>query len=106
MQTGEKDKIITIQNFTVTELPSGQETKSWTDEIDLFANVNYKEGAEGFEAKQKVATDMVVFTVYKVSEITAQKRVKFEDKFYEIMNVTPTPDGFDYEIQAKTKDNW
>jgi len=110
MLTGQLNKQITIQQFDVTELESGQETKEWTDLITLFANVDYKRGSERYEGKstsgQLVATQKMVVTIYnRVATFNEQNRIKFEDNLYDIVSITPIDNDFYLEIEVKKRDN-
>jgi SPP1 family predicted phage head-tail adaptor len=110
MQTGQLNKQITIQQFEVTELESGQEVKEWTDLITLFANIDYKKGSERFEGKnvsgQLVATQKMVVTIYnRVATFNEQNRIMFENNLYAIVSITPIDNDFYLELEVKKRDN-
>lgn len=110
MLTGQLNKLVTIQQFTITQLPSGQESKQWTDLIQLFANVDYKKGTEKIEGKsnsgQLVATQKMIVTIYnRVATFNEQNRIKFENNLYDIVSITPIDNEFYLEIEVKKRDN-
>lgn len=106
MITGQLDTIIEVHSWTVTKKASGQEVKSYTKLIELFANVRHVTGKEGYQADQKVAESEIVFTIYdRVATIDEQMIVKHDSEFYEILAITPDRSKFYLELHTKKRDN-
>jgi hypothetical protein len=106
MQIGNLDKYVSLYSATATTSASGQEKLVPTLEIALFANVNYKEGAEGYQANQKTATRNVIFTVHNIlASRTTLRWILFEGLYYSVESVTPIEDDFYLQIVATAIDN-
>lgn len=107
MQLGQLNKEITLYTGSITTLSSGQKQVNYTEEITVFANVEYKQGGETFEADQKVATSEVIFTIHNViTNLSKQRKVVFNGESYEVNRIYPTTQNeFFLVIECKNRDN-
>lgn len=107
MQLGQLNKVISLYSATYSTLSSGQKQETFTVEYStLFANVNYKEGAEAYEASQRVASNVIVFTCHNIlSDYTTRRKVLYDGVYYAVHRIIPVEDDVYMEITCKTRDN-
>jgi SPP1 family predicted phage head-tail adaptor len=106
MITGKLDTLIEVWNPTKTRRSSGQEVRTYTKLIELFAAVDYMGGVEKSEAYQKVSEINCMFTVYnRVASITEEMLVRYNSIYWEVLSVLPDKSRFYLEIVCKKRDN-
>lgn len=106
MRTGQLDTLIELYAPTETKRTGGQLLKSYAKTVDLFANIDYKTGAEGFESDQKVSVTNITVTIYdRVATINDQYLIKLSNVFYEIRNIIPDKTRFYLEMVCSKRDN-
>jgi SPP1 family predicted phage head-tail adaptor len=90
IRAGELDKRITIQSYTTTQNSYGEETKSWSDLVTVWAAVEPLQGRE-YWAAQKVNAELTVqFRIRYRAGITPKMRVYYDSRyFYIISGVNP-----------------
>jgi SPP1 family predicted phage head-tail adaptor len=106
MQIGQLNKQITLYTASTTTLSSGQKQVSFTEEITVFANVEYMGGGESYEADQKVADNRVVFTIHNtITDLSKQRKVVYDSEDYEVTRIYPVEDDYFLKIEARVRDN-
>ena len=107
MQLGALNKQITLYTTSETTLASGQKQVQFTEEITLFANIEYKSGGEATEAGQKVASENVIFTIHNViTNLNKQRKLVYNGESYEITRIIPDHHHeFFLKIECKVRDN-
>ena len=68
-QAGELDRRITIQSFTTSTDSFGEVNKSFNTLVNVWAKVEEKNGKEGEESEQIIATKRVEFFIRYRSDI-------------------------------------
>ena len=91
MIIGRCDRRIVIEKRNATaSSTTGERTYTWETLAVLWANVMYKnKGTENQEEGRETATKTVIFAVRYRADVTAQMRVKYLSKYYQITNTAP-----------------
>lgn len=106
MLIGNLDKYVSVYSATSTTASSGQDVLTKTFETALFANVNYKDGAEGYQANQKTASNKVVFTVHNIlSTYTTKRWILYNGTYYSVESIIPIEDDYYLQIVTTAIDN-
>lgn len=86
-QAGQLDRRITIQSFTTTTDDFGEVIQSFTTLADVWAKVEEKNGSEGEEGNQLMATKRVEFFIRYRSDINEQMRIVYNGLTYKIETI-------------------
>lgn len=107
MQLGALNKVIELFKYSsATTLSSGQKQDVFATEGTFFANVLYKDGSEGFEAGQKVASNTVVFTIHNIlSDYNTRRKVLYDSEYYAVHRIVPIENDVFLELTCKVRDN-
>ena len=84
MISGRMDRKITLQEPTTTTNAYGEETTTYADQPDTFANVRQQSSQEVFNGG-KVSEVEAVFTLRYRADVTATWRISYDGDTYEIM---------------------
>ena len=101
---GKLDKRIEIQNYTVAKNSSGEDVRSWSTLVTVWAGITYKGGGETYEADQKVATDRVIFRI-RYTTVAADYRILYDSTYYDILDIDGDNRLRYLDITAKKRDN-
>lgn len=88
MNAGRFDRRITIQTYTSTRDNVGGEVRSWTDFCDMWANINPGDGNKNTNADRVESHAPVKFTIRYRSDITTAMRIKFDNEYYNISDIS------------------
>lgn len=83
-RTGRLDRLVVIQQETRTNDEYNQPVYTWATFSSVWAMVEDKSGAEGYQADQLTATMNTVFTIRYLSGIDEKMRILFNNRFYNI----------------------
>jgi len=86
-QAGQLDRRITIQSFTTTTDDFGEVIQSFTTLADVWAKVEEKNGSEGEEGNQLMATKRVEFFIRYRADINEQMRIVYNGLTYKIETI-------------------
>lgn len=92
MKAGEMNRRITIQAKTVTYNTYNEPIASWTDIETIWAQVLTSGGGEFYAAQKLHAETSAVFKVRYTSRINVNQRIKFGNRYFDILNIAD-PDG-------------
>lgn len=84
MRVGDLRQRITIQQLSTTINDNGFEGQTWSDYKTVWASANNLFGREYFQAMQVQAETTVKFTIRYTSGLTADMRILFNGKTYNI----------------------
>ena len=113
MQIGDLDRRIKIQTFNAIQDTYGEEIKTWSDAITVWANVRYKGGDVKDETERATGSQKIIFTVRNIGDqihrTDQRRRIEYQDrtfvKYYFINEIREIGgrDGF-LELEAENKD--
>ena len=83
-QAGQLDRRITIQSFSTTTDDFGEVVKSFTTLAEVWAKVEEKNGSEGEDGNQIVATKRVEFFIRYRSDINEEMRIQYNNETFKI----------------------
>lgn len=101
---GEYRHIITIQKKTGAQNEYGEETEDWVDYITTRAGIYPVSGKEFFSADATRAeiTHKVNMRYIPGKEITPDMRVKFQDRYFQILSVINFQEkNVEYQLMCK-----
>ena len=105
MEIGQLDRRIILQQATTTQDIYGQLNRTWTAVATVWANVNWKGGAEGFEAEELTASTTVIFTIRYYSGLVAKDRILMGSTYYDILDVAILGNRNEWmQLTTETKD--
>lgn len=84
MFIGKLDRRITIQSYTTAKNDYGEDIRTWSDYLTIWAGINFKRGNEVFEADQLTAVNEVKFVIRYNSNINETMRIVYESNNYDI----------------------
>lgn len=92
MTIGNLDRRITVEEKTLSQDATGQETESWSDKWTLWAQIadtfGGQTGKEVYEADKETAIRQLIFRIRYKSAINAtDHRIKYDGKIYDILEV-------------------
>lgn len=87
MKSGELDRRITIQTYSVSQSTSGEETKTFSTLATVWAKVEMTKGSEGFEADQLTAQAMTKFTIRYRTDVTEIMKILYGTVYYDIISI-------------------
>lgn len=90
MRAGLLDRRISIKRKSITQSDSGQEVVSWVDVATVWARKVENRGDERFAAQQLVGHAIKTFVIRwsdTVKEVTAEHRITFDGRDYNITDV-------------------
>ena len=108
MKAGDLKYRITIQRFTTTELPSGEETKGWAEYATCYAAVTFGTGKERRQAAQETASAPATFHIRrnsKTATVTPADRLAFDGSDWDIQSSVPSKEfraGIDITATRRT----
>ena len=87
MSLGKLDRYITIQQFTTVANDYGEEIKTWTTYLSVWADRTEDTGGESITMDQVVAKIKVMFRVRYDSGINETMRILYDSDYYNIENI-------------------
>lgn len=93
MKAGAMKYRVTIQRYSTTELPSGEETKAWADYATCYAAITFGTGRERREAAQETASAPATFHIRrsaKTATVTPADRLSFDGSDWDIISAVPS----------------
>ncbi len=85
MNIGTLDRLIALEQATVTRRPNGEEIKAWTPAVTVPASVRYDAGNETVDNSQKQAVQRVTFVIrYRPGGLATTFRVRYEGQVFDI----------------------
>ena len=87
MEIGDLKHRIILQKFTTLVNENGFEVEAWEDYKTVWAAVSNLYGKEYYQAAAIQAEKTVKFTIRFLDSITADMRILFEDKQYNITSI-------------------
>lgn len=106
MNRGKLDKLLIVEEPTVTEDTTGQYViTGWTEFAQVYAEDNFKSGGEANQADQEVAVQKVVFKCNYVAGINETMRVNDQGTYYYIEDVYELRRGHTLQLTTEKKDN-
>ena len=102
MQIGELNRRVDIMRATITRDAFGGEISTWSVLGSVWANIRPGVARENLVNEQVQGFQEAVITIRYRSDITIKDRVRYQDKYYEIVGVKDIDTGhFWTEITAK-----
>lgn len=82
---------LTIQSFTTSKDAVGQEQITWAEEATVWCSVKYRNTGDREEFAGDVQTvfQTVDFTIRYRSDLNEKKRIVYDSKVYDIINIRP-----------------
>lgn len=93
MKAGSLKYRVVIQRYTTATLPTGEETKDWTDFARTSAAITFGTGKERRQAAQETASAPATFHIrrtIKTATITPADRLVFDGSEWEIVSAVPS----------------
>lgn len=87
MNIGDFDRRITIQTFTVAKNTEGEDIRTWSTLITLWAKKIDTSGNEMFEADQLTAIGKIDWIIRYRTDITERMRISFDSEYYDVLNI-------------------
>lgn len=89
MQAGRFDEPIVVQTYTTTtDSNTGEKIQTWTDLVSCWAEVvEAPVGVESVNADQRQHKQNVVFNTRYDSSINVKHRIKWQNKYFNIINI-------------------
>lgn len=87
MKIGSLKHRIVLQKKMITEDALKQQTENWTDFAFVWAGIEPLSGREYFAAQQINSEISVRITIRHLSGITAEARVVFDSRIFEVLSV-------------------
>lgn len=85
MNLGTLDRLIDLEQATITRQPNGEEIKAWAPAVKVWAAVQYDAGNETVDNAQKQAVQRVTFVIrYRSGGLATTFRVRHEGQVYDI----------------------
>lgn len=103
MRAGLLSQRITLQTNTPTRGTDGASLDSWADTVTVWAKKAHRSSREFMAAQTINAETTDLFTIRYRSGVTAQMRVKYGTRYYDIIGA-PDPDGKQIELQILCKE--
>lgn len=105
--SGTYDRRITVQRAQQVQSATGQTNTTWIPLLsDVPARVKYDNGAQAFEADQRVSNSVITFEIrYTTTPIRAGYQVLFEGQTYNVTYVAEIGRRVAWQIRCETKDN-
>jgi SPP1 family predicted phage head-tail adaptor len=105
MKSAALNRIITVEQKTISSSPSGETIETWTDLlIDEPAEFIPLRGAERFALRQTVGTSIGTFVLRFHPEITVLSRVQYDNKTWDVIDVREVGrgDGTELDVAARS----
>lgn len=105
MHFGKRDRQITIQFWTRVQDEYGQMDETWSTVYSkVWAALIADQGAERFVSSERQADRYVVFNIRWIPGLTAQHRILYEDRIYEVTEIVERGRRDALDIRARTSD--
>ena len=101
MNAGELNHKITIQKRSVIKDADGYEVEAWSDLCNYWASANEMGSKELYYAQKTFAESTAVFVLRYTQRVTMKMRVKYDNKLYEIIGLTPDGKRTELRISAR-----
>ena len=103
---GRMDTKIYLQQITETRNRTGGVTETWDDWLESWAMIDYPQTGtdEKQSANQQTAFLRVKFTIRYRDGITEKHRVRYGDRFFDILSVVPIGRNHILEITAEKRE--
>jgi len=104
MNAGTLDRLISIQALTTSQDEYGGVTETWTELAQVWARWLPGAGSERFAAGSVHAETQGRFHIRWRADVTPQHRVAWDNKSWEILDVTEIDrrDGLELRVKAAT----
>jgi len=105
MRAGKLDRLLTVQRYVEGRNAYNEIEKQWVPLYpDVPASKRTQSGREALQAEQVVASSVTVFTI-RYKAITAQDRILFEGRVYDIESLNEIGRRRGLEIITKGAEN-
>lgn len=106
MRIGRNRRRVVLQEKTFTRDAMGGEVITWVDRATVWSAVDPLRGREYLDAMQKQAEVTIRFTMRYRADVTQAWRVKWENKYYEIVEPIDVEGRHrELQIMARTQKN-
>lgn len=103
MRAGKLDRKITIQEKIVTQTESGEPVETWSDIVEVWAQVKPNRGDERFGVMQNVGKAVVTFHMRWLSNVSVLNRVIYDEKIWDILDVREIGRNVGLEIDCTAR---
>lgn len=106
MQAGKLDRRIQIQRATITQNDFGEEVHAWGQIAEVWAGVTPVSDTERFRGSQvgaEITTRFVVRYSGQARDVTAEDRIVYEGRVFDLVGIKELGRREGYEISAIAK---
>lgn len=86
MNIGELDRRIKLENYSVTQNDYGEERRTWSEYLEIWAKVDFNGGQAKDEFDKLTAISKAVFFIRNIglSSLSEKTRILYNSKYYYI----------------------
>lgn len=103
MQAAKLDRLIAIEQKTITKDSYGADIETWDTLVNVWAEKKDARGREFFSAAQVTSEIDTLFRIRYLDIITTQMRINYDSKIYDIYSIAEIGRGEGLEIMAKAQ---
>ncbi|MEO1921823.1 MAG: head-tail adaptor protein [Sphingomonadaceae bacterium] len=92
MKAGKRDRLISVERYTITEDAFGGTVETWAAHLQAWAQIIYGTGQERREAGRENASQPATFRLLADSDtlgITTDDRIAFDGDTWDIVSLSP-----------------
>lgn len=87
MNAGRFDRLVELWRYTTTKNSYGEEIKTWANQMDLWAKIDFNQGSEDVNAEKWENKQNITVTIRHTS-LTVKDRIKYEEEYFNIIAIS------------------